>query len=567
MLKYLLQLLLILCFSIKINAAIICNTSIQDCIYNASPNDTILIPDGIFYESLIIDRPLKLIALNPGNVVFDGSVNVSTNWITELQTGIVFKPVPFEVGWVMVNNSSLYKFKNKEYLSRNLLNNDYYCDLGEGFAWQNGNLFVRLNSLESIPEDIRIGRVDASAIRIVASNVYIEGIIFKSWSKSAISVFNDNVEIAHCAFSGCKFGIKADDTFKGLSMNHSLTVHHCEYNTYPVYEYYLENESYKLWKGLSDYSGNNSNLHTFFIRALANNVQVHSNYIYNSYDCLEIKGNSKREIPTDTSMVYNNTICNIVDNPFEFDSGTKETKIRAFNNIIFDSRTYVSIAPFQSSNGFVIIDHNIFFNSIGRSLKNSHLIKNCYNQSTKIEISQQNISFVHNTAILYYKDLLLSKKNRSINFFNPCNSALNGSYENCILENNIFCIKEDKAWTLGHQNNNDYLFSNYNLIAGDNILSSDYNNASVDKNLLQINDSSSIKIQYEDLNTITNKGINKDDIYFHKSIGGTELGAIENGTEWIMQPVGPSWINNSSEYKSLRTGTKLLQIEKSWLGL
>ena len=55
---------------------------IQDLIDNASSGDTIYIPSGIYYESIVIDKSITLVGEDKNTTIIDAE-----NGITQIQTG------------------------------------------------------------------------------------------------------------------------------------------------------------------------------------------------------------------------------------------------------------------------------------------------------------------------------------------------------------------------------------------------------------------------------------------------------------------------------------------------
>ena len=59
---------------------------IQDLIDNASDGDTINIPNGIYYENIVIDRSINLIGEDKDNTIINGSgnemvIDVTSDWV------------------------------------------------------------------------------------------------------------------------------------------------------------------------------------------------------------------------------------------------------------------------------------------------------------------------------------------------------------------------------------------------------------------------------------------------------------------------------------------------------
>src|SRR3989344_3983506 len=116
--------------------------SIQSVIDSASANDTVVVDDGVYYESLTITKSLTLKAQNPGKVTISGAVNPA---------GVTFQPegttpglyyttdITVPVVWVMQGDRSLHDYLNltslKNFTLKPKPNGDILPGPHEGFAF------------------------------------------------------------------------------------------------------------------------------------------------------------------------------------------------------------------------------------------------------------------------------------------------------------------------------------------------------------------------------------------------------------------------------------------------
>ena len=131
---------------------------VQKALDAAAPGDTIVLKDGVYYQSLVIARggtPGKAITLraaNGGAATLSGAVPPGQAKL-EFQRveGDLFKAAaPNRVWWAMAGVKNLVNYGNLEHLKQFKFPQLYDpkhalkpCAL-EGFAWQDGTLYVRL---------------------------------------------------------------------------------------------------------------------------------------------------------------------------------------------------------------------------------------------------------------------------------------------------------------------------------------------------------------------------------------------------------------------------------------
>lgn len=548
--------------------------SIQARIDEAKEGDTVLLEDGIYFESFTVNKKIKVKAINAGSVTISGQTSRSFTWGSvkmksfpcnsqkdSILVTLYRAVVPWRVKWVMRQENSLIEFNSVRDLIdlRFVSKNDTYCgkqDGGiEGFSWSGDTLSIRLvdPNLEKM-NNLKISRDltdEKQLIKIEANGVVIQDLRFECWPSRAIILNADDFALENSSFSGCNTAIYGHKSF-----DNGLSVKNCEFNMKPVYEYrLLEGINKKWWRALY-----NSNLHSFFINIQSgNNIEVINNYIHDSYDCMEIKGGSTEIAPNDTSIVAHNVIRGIVDNAFEFDVSWRETKIRAHHNFVMDCFTPISIAPFQSENGFAIFDHNIFYNS--KSLGHPHpaLIKNCYfNPKKQLPIPQRNIAIVHNTVVFYSETDNNMQVNRTNLWVKGC-SIDKGKYEKSIVDNNIFYLKNDNGnWPFG----DGYLFTSKNFLKTELTTLFEDKEIANSYEVLEINNPERKFYLKEQSIAVGNGSVDKYRYFQSNESNTVSIGAIEFGDEWDMPRPGPFWV------KKLDLGRSKIpvEIDSFWLG-
>ncbi|MCX5677092.1 MAG: hypothetical protein NTX87_19055, partial [Planctomycetota bacterium] len=129
---------------------------IQKALDAAAPGDTIVLKDGVYYQNLVITRggtpgkPITLRAANGGAATLSGAVPPGQEKLKfELVEGDLYRAaVPHRVWWAMAGARNLVNYGNLTHLKQfqfpNLYKNALQPCAPEGFAWQDGALYVRL---------------------------------------------------------------------------------------------------------------------------------------------------------------------------------------------------------------------------------------------------------------------------------------------------------------------------------------------------------------------------------------------------------------------------------------
>ena len=127
--------------------------NIQQALDTAAPGDTIVLKDGVYYQSLAITRggkpgrPVTLKAANGGRATISGAVPPTETRLkfvpVEEDPGMYKAAVPHRVWWVMVDGRNLVNYGYFSYLKTFEFPDQSSGALKpcvpEGFAWRNGS--------------------------------------------------------------------------------------------------------------------------------------------------------------------------------------------------------------------------------------------------------------------------------------------------------------------------------------------------------------------------------------------------------------------------------------------
>lgn len=558
--------------------------SIQSLINASSNGDTVLIPSGMYYEDVVIDKSIVLSAEIPGSVILSGSDPTMQGllWKEKLyisnkdqeEVKIFSTQYDENIAQLVYAGQPLLKYASlKDLIDLNLyqttktkdgIDSTLYRSVKrswksvDGFVLEKGMVHVYIKGTFDQSEiefpRHKIDQIKPNLITVVAPNVKIRSLRLENAARYAIKLDEANTEIYNCHFRACLLGVKdsEDSGYDGYKIINNEFI----YGT--IWDLSYNNQSSMVfWEVLYD-----QNLHSFFtsIRG-SDKVTISNNYIYDSFDCIEIRGSwgNKSDRP---SIISYNVVRNIMDNPIEIDSFRKNTKVRVHNNFFFDSFTYLSFAPFKPLDGYALVDHNIFYNSPEEGHRSPVWLKNCLSGDRHPEQAQNNMTLVHNTTVFFHEQLAYNHIPIA-QLYTECGAGDYSKVEwfkNSIIENNIFYLNENNKWKGTEES---FYFSENNIVysKGGNQINgvgnSDVLNALNSPQSLFYLDASSKAIGYAN---------NVDDEYFHKSFFQTDLGAIEYGSEWYMSEPGPNWIENVQVLLQLRRELPP-SLGSNWVGL
>lgn len=519
--------------------------SIQAAIETAQPRDTLYLEDGVYYQQININKSLVIKARNGGKATLSGALpNVLSFSPVSGTPGMYKASVSWPLKWAMYGDRSLLDYgslqKLKEFkIIASRVKEKYpegYPVPFEGFAWEKGQLYVRL--LEKTNPNIvnlEISRASDSnqGITVAGNNVTIDGLRIHIWHEAGITIEEgiENTTVRNCYFDGCFRGIFAA---QGKAPRKNLLVEYNEFSGKPFYDIRRTDLKYEMWQALYG-----TNVAVRFLRSNMHGVTARHNYVYQVFDGIECKGgDGPTELLSDFSY---NVLQMVVDNSFEFDTDIHFMKARIHHNFLLDGYTPLSFAPFQT--GELLVDHNIFYTSPEQGLETSRWLKNCIHIYADKTIPQKNMTLVNNTVVLG------DSEGQGSELYTPCAEAPDKGFDfqNSIIENNIFCLKNSRPYAL-----RGFTFSDHNLVHGSNYTASHTSGAIYTQPGFFGRDQ---KMDFHLSPTSPAKGSGK---------GGDDLGAIPYGSKWQFPRPGPSWANATNMPQRLPVPASL---DASWLGL
>jgi hypothetical protein len=373
-------------------------------------------------------------------------------------------PVPWQVRWVMVEgHRNLMDYVTLTGLEtfRAMGNDIRRMKDGppEGFAWENGFLYVRLlggkdpnHASVEIHRETSVfnektytlwgGRSfkqgDGFILDVRAPHVSLEGLKFHLAPDIAVQVNADNVTIRDCYFDGCIRGIESLGSA-------NLTVEYCEYSGYPTYQWVR-------WGQLNDIGGNMglwnviyaSNLCNTFIHHYGPSVKVRHCLVYEAFDGMWPRNMGTLD-PQKTSEYAYNLFMSAGDECIEFDTRTP-INLRVHHNFIMDAMVPLALSPIQG--GGLMIDHNIVYISPERGLIHCTLLKFDCPWRQSYDAPSRGITMVHNTFVNSHHTLSWTKHN----------------FVDCIFENNVMMVNHSSPWE-----QQGYVPTKHNIYTGPNV--------------------------------------------------------------------------------------------------
>jgi len=546
---------------------------VQKALDAAAPGDTIVLSDGMYYQDLLITRggtpgrPITLRAANGGAATLSGAVPPDQGKLKfELVEGDLYRAaVANRVLWAMTGARNLVNYGKPEYLKKfqfpfyNRPEKPLVPCAPEGFAWQDGFLYVRLEdkanpNLAAMEIHRPGGRVVREAefdagetyyapdtgfwvpgsgflnsktlanIVVKADHVVIEGLRLHLGVGASVVVHGNEVTLHDCYMSGAHLGVYQPDSVR-TAVHESpgyrpigranrtargLTVEHCEFNCFPAYQWVRHNQ--KLWKGL--YS---SNIAAVFMNFGGPRSICRHNWSYECFDGLQPRGNGT-DSPDDASEFAYNIIQNCADDSIEFDS-TTAMNLRVHHNLIVDGQCLLALSPVMG--GGLTIDHNIVYVSPENGLTWCGLFKG--GSPWGSGLPTQGVRIVHNTMV--------NTKGQNIGLW-----WVGGHrYENNVFENNIFYVARSQPFSAPG-----LVFRRNNLYCG---LKVDPKHI---PEMMHFDGSPFVSMKLTDF-TLRADGPAVDagvagKNYHHEARGkAPDLGAFELGDPWEFPCPGPRW--------------------------
>ena len=469
--------------------------------------------------------------------------------------------VPHRVWWVMAGGRNLVNYGDVENLrafkfpkpgEKGKPSSD--C-VPEGFAWQGGTLFVRLEGgtdPNAVAVEIHHPGGHSSAdpefsnqsyyapdtgfhvpgtghmfsrslanIVVMADHVVIEGLRLHLGVGASVLVHGNEVTIRDCYMSGAHIGVLQPDSdpapprgsppVRGSNRtDRGLTVEHCEFSGYPVYEWDHRNQKY--WDTLY-----HTNIAAMFMNYGGPRSIVRHNWAYECFDGLEPRGNGTTSTAEASEFAYN-ILQNCADDSIEFDSATA-MNLRVHHNIILNGLCLLALSPVMG--GGLTIDHNILYVSPEKGLTWCGLFKG--GSPWGSGLPTQGVRIVHNTMV--------NTKGENIGLW-----WVGGHrYEDMVIENNIFYVRAVAELQCAG-----LVFGRHNLYCGRR---ADPRHI---PEMMHFEGSPFVSMDPMDFR------LRKDspavdagaagEGYHHEARGkAPDLGAIEQGNAWRFPPPGPRW--------------------------
>lgn len=551
-------------------------TGLQQALDAAEPGDVITIAPGVYYESVSVTAsgkpgaPIVICAEEGGTATISGGTSPDFKLEFAHVEGDLYKaPVPWTVRWVMADRRNLNAYEDLAGLKafRTTGHDSKRPEDGppEGFAWEDGVLYVRLlGGNEPNEAKVEIHRQYAglddplpvsqfwhprtARQRDTGANVYIKGshVILAGLRlhlapEAGVRVSGDHVTIRDCYIDGAHRGIVAGESAH-------LTVEHCEFSGYPTYQWvrwgqYAEPRK-KTWEVVY-----NSNLCNTFIHHKGRAVKVRHNLIYECFDGMWPRDMGTLD-PEQASEYAYNVIMSCGDDAIEFDTKTP-INLRVHHNFIMDALVLLALSPVQG--GGLTIDHNIVYVSPEYGLRTCTLFKfSCPGGFRRPHKPTQGCVIAHNTLVNSKTYLYWTGEDHL--------------FENNVVENNIIRVRLSRDWKLPG-----FTVSRFNLHASPDSRSPanlthlirtehvgferapPYAADALPVAPLQERGKAPRTATYGA--PLVDFGLRpgspavdagaggKDDAYHHSSRGeAPDLGAIELGEEWQFPRPGPRWV-------------------------
>ncbi len=454
-------------------------THIQDAIDNATDGDTIFVYNGVYYESIIVNKSINLIGEDRNMTIIDGNktgnvVNVSTDQVNI--SGFTIKNATSNVGIyiesncckifnnnIMNNEEAIYLFSSSDneinendisknsngiYLNSSSSNAIINCDCHDnnhGIVFQNSSENNDISNSTFYDNYGGIYLFSSSNNTIIGNNISAieNGIYIFSSLDNRIS----NCRINDCAFNGIHldsslnntiFGNKISNNSFGISLENSSNngIKDCNFreNDYSIC---LDSSFGNDIKACSISKNDKGILISESNNNIINNCEIYSN----TYEGIRILSSSGNSINSDifdngdgvilnSSSKNNITYCNIYSNDDGIRIGDSSTDNNMANCEIYNNSNGISLI--DSSNNNITTDCNIYENSNGIYLYSSSYNNisccNAYNNSNAIYLNESSRNNIISNDI----------SNNSCSIYIESSSNSNSIYRNNFIDNTAY---------------------------------------------------------------------------------------------------------------------------------
>ncbi len=577
---------------------------IQDALDRASPFDTIVVHEGVYFESLQIDRPVFLHALNGGEATITNRFAGEQKWIpSEGEDRVwVMEGVRWPVHWLLVEGVHAFDYRSRvgfdaqrcgPYWSKGWQETPQeYSESPLYFAWdrETRSIWLKLDDPGNPNDlDIAFNSQDLDGTTLVQKDLgeywNQQQIVTISrdppvhpvtmWYSGTPAEPEDGRIIDFPPVCGIVIDIRSDSVsiegFRihlaptvGIEVNDSkhVTIRNCYFsgfqfgiNTgYRCTDLTVEHCEFDGGElittgGHTDVTHHMWNHSTYVIPVKFNGTGLtfHHNYVYEGYDLFQPRGRHRDfpDVPDLMSDVAFNVWHQAIDNHLEFDGVEATIRMRFHHNLILGRGTNDMLAITTTENGDpLMIDHNLFWNG-GDDSRIMKLV------GTRRR--NNGIFFIHNTYLTGAH----------------CSAAPFGP--DCIFENNIVVSSCSVARCWNHLSLNTFLPTRYNLCTGGDQYIAGFKGITASPGLGGTPESFFCLQQGS---PAIDAGV-ADQGYYQGSYSGDapDLGALESTQDvddWAQQfgHCGPEWIRaeNAAEKAPHRPEWPAL-IDKCWGGL
>ncbi|MBI4129934.1 hypothetical protein HY468_01310, partial [Candidatus Roizmanbacteria bacterium] len=559
---------------------------------SAASGDTVIIPNGVYYENLTINKSLTLKAQNPGKVTISGAVNPA---------GVTFQPegttpglyyttdITVPVVWVMQGDRSFYHYASLNELINFKLppqpNGTVLAGPREGFYFDTSIAPVRLYVIlpnNADPRTLPAGQkvefnrdslgdgitIQGGTALNPRKDITIEGLHLRLWFNRALYIrsISQNITVRDNYFEACQFCIYSvagnnEVQHKGLLIERN------EFSDKPMYDI-LRTYGHWVW---NLFYGDEV-FHVRTIHTKMGGVTVRNNFLHQVMDGIQILGQPGVPNPgpgdgVAPSYVHDNVVINAMDNPLELDSvGGHVSYVRAYHNFILDSAFSLSMT--YRNYGELLVDHNIFYFSKDGLLGTPRWSKFAEGITG---LPLVNMTVAHNTVVMYW------------NSARGVSSQMTGggaglSYLNSIFQNNIIqtqLVNGPKTYDYPG-----FIFAPENIALCDPNIDStcdlpqainedpQFVSGGVLDEINPIDFHLKSSSPARDAGALVDAGMFANDAYapYSPVINGSapDLGAIEFNTQWTMATPGPSWARS---YGDISSRPRLpVTLNASWIG-
>ena len=326
---------------------------IQKALDAAAPGDTIVLKDGVYYQSLNITKggtegkPITLRAANGGAATLSGGPppGVLDKLVFQPYEKDVYRAaVPWEVKRpVLADGLPLFRYNS---LNEMLQRKGKQGGPEDSARWEGGFLYVRLEGGKN-PGGARIdiGRQGADGnIRIKASDVTIEGLRLHMGITTALQGTGNRIVIRDCLASGAETGFSLNGDRNRLE--------YCEVSGPIRNEWRVKHYAgYEYGYGDAVKTSGSGDQRTV----------IRGNFIYHGFDGLQPRV-STSWVRTDWSEITGNLFMFNCDDAIELDTGAIHIlNMRVHHNLFLNNFIAFSICAVEG--GHLLVDHNIVYNS------------------------------------------------------------------------------------------------------------------------------------------------------------------------------------------------------------